>query len=696
MTLSHRTGEAPPADWQFRYSGVRYQPAAGTTILALTTASGEAIGYMERGHINVWKSSDAWVSSTALVRPGDYDFNDTGTSIVLVVPTVAGEEYVLVRETPLEPYVEFADGANLTAEQLNRLARVSLYRDQEQADALLTGGIGGGGTGGSGTVVRVQGGAGLTGDITVSGSLNVGQGTGITVATDTVAVNRAVTDAWYASTTHGHAIVTTAAPGFMSAADKAALDALVTAPPPTAGDLDSLTDVVISGPVANEVLAYDGTRWKNSPAGGGLSPDVRADRTWSTALAGNPATGTVRVNSATTLTVTQVVLHVVNGVGVNQEAALRTVSNGSTLRMTHSNGTMTFTVGSSSFANSVATFTVATSTNAPQPTNGSVVSMVFSSSASQGGVIELNQLNDVTLTSPANDQVLKYNSASAQWINAAAPAGGAVSLDGLTDVTITTPATDQVLKYNGSTWVNAAAPGGGGGTVTQVTGGAGLTGNITTSGSLAVGAGAGVTVNADDVAINRAVVDTWYATAAQGTLAGTALQPGSVDLGYTAATRTITNTGGDGVALPLFGTAAGLVPGTASGTTNFLRADGTWAAPPGGGGSGTVTSVQGTAPIVASASTTVPVISITAASGSAPGSMSSADFTKLAGIAPGATANVGTVTGVTGTAPIVSSGGAAPAISIAAATTSAPGSMSAADKVVVNRLADLSTLPVLP
>ena len=46
----------------------------------------------------------------------------------------------------------------------------------------------------------------------------------------------------------------------------------------------------------------------------------------------------------------------------------------------------------------------------------------------------------------------------------------------------------------------------------------------------------------------------------------------------------------------------------------------------------------------------------------------------------GYTSNLGTVTGVTGTAPIVSSGGTAPAISITAATTGAAGSMSAADK----------------
>ena len=40
----------------------------------------------------------------------------------------------------------------------------------------------------------------------------------------------------------------------------------------------------------------------------------------------------------------------------------------------------------------------------------------------------------------------------------------------------------------------------------------------------------------------------------------------------------------------------GLAPASGGGTTNFLRADGTWAAPPGGGGSGTVTSVAMTVP----------------------------------------------------------------------------------------------------
>lgn len=34
--------------------------------------------------------------------------------------------------------------------------------------------------------------------------------------------------------------------------------------------------------------------------------------------------------------------------------------------------------------------------------------------------------------------------------------GGAVKLDDMTDVTITTPSSGQVLEYNGTKWVNAS------------------------------------------------------------------------------------------------------------------------------------------------------------------------------------------------------------------------------------------------
>lgn len=125
-----------------------------------------------------------------------------------------------------------------------------------------------------------------------------------------------------------------------------------------------------------------------------------------------------------------------------------------------------------------------------------------------------------------------------------------------------------------------------------------------------------------------------------------------------------------------------------------------------------VSSVTGTAPIASSGGTT-PAISISPASATDPGSMSSAHWTKLEGIAAGAEVNVNAdwnaisgdaqilnkptlasvatsgsyndltnkptiVSSVTGTAPIVSSGGTTPAISINAASSTEAGSMSSA------------------
>jgi hypothetical protein len=69
---------------------------------------------------------------------------------------------------------------------------------------------------------------------------------------------------------------------------------------------------------------------------------------------------------------------------------------------------------------------------------------------------------------------------------------------------------------------------------------------------------------------------------------------GATNLGYTAATRVLTSDTGTDVTLPLVSSGdAGLAPASGGGTTNFLRADGTWQAPAGGG---TVTSVGMTVP----------------------------------------------------------------------------------------------------
>jgi len=85
-----------------------------------------------------------------------------------------------------------------------------------------------------------------------------------------------------------------------------------------------------------------------------------------------------------------------------------------------------------------------------------------------------------------------------------------------------------------------------------------------------------------------------------------------------------------------------------------------------------VSAVTGTAPVVSSGGTT-PAISMAAANTSTNGYLTSADWNTFNG------KGSGTVTGVTATSPVVSSGGAAPVISLPAATTSADGYLTSAD-----------------
>ena len=94
-------------------------------------------------------------------------------------------------------------------------------------------------------------------------------------------------------------------------------------------------------------------------------------------------------------------------------------------------------------------------------------------------------------------------------------------------------------------------------------------------------------------------------------------------------------------------------------------------------GSGTVTSVTGTAPVASSGGTT-PAISMAAATTSVDGYLTSTDWTTFNN------KGSGTVTSVTGTSPVVSSGGVTPAISMPVATTSVDGYLSSTDWTTFN------------
>jgi hypothetical protein len=69
------------------------------------------------------------------------------------------------------------------------------------------------------------------------------------------------------------------------------------------------------------------------------------------------------------------------------------------------------------------------------------------------GAAAIDDLTDVTITTPTTGQVLKYNGSG--WINDTdLTSGGTTALDDISDVAITTAATGNILRYNGTAWVN--------------------------------------------------------------------------------------------------------------------------------------------------------------------------------------------------------------------------------------------------
>lgn len=127
---------------------------------------------------------------------------------------------------------------------------------------------------------------------------------------------------------------------------------------------------------------------------------------------------------------------------------------------------------------------------------------------------DLLAFNGVELVTISATQTLTNKTLTSPTITAPTFSGGQTGLGftSLDDVVLTTPATNDVLVFNGTDWVNQAS-----GVIAGITAGAGLTGGGTSGTiNLDVGAGSGISVAADTVAVDSTVIRT---TGAQ-TLAG--------------------------------------------------------------------------------------------------------------------------------------------------------------------------------
>lgn len=80
--------------------------------------------------------------------------------------------------------------------------------------------------------------------------------------------------------------------------------------------------------------------------------------------------------------------------------------------------------------------------------------------AINGGASTLDDLTDVNASSPNDNQVLSWDTATSKWIASDLPTEPTHTLDNLTDVVITTPSDGAVLTWdnNSSSWIDAAIP----------------------------------------------------------------------------------------------------------------------------------------------------------------------------------------------------------------------------------------------
>ena len=221
-------------------------------------------------------------------------------------------------------------------------------------------------------------------------------------------------------------------------------------------DMSDLSDVVLSSLTDGDILTYQGTAWQNVPrltvqdaeaAGAGevnllqTSPVFSGSATWKKLAEGSNVTLS---DDGTTITITAML----DGTMVSGVSSIEDVDG---------NPGVIGTIVPQTGAVKSKTFTSTDSTIMISNDGTGNVSFVLDA--------DLNELNDVTITSETASDVLKYN--GTEWVNEglAVEELANFSIDG-TDVAVA----GDVLTYNGTDWQPKEASGGGGGIFRYSTG----------------------------------------------------------------------------------------------------------------------------------------------------------------------------------------------------------------------------------
>ena len=201
----------------------------------------------------------------------------------------------------------------------------------------------------------------------------------------------------------------------------------------TGSSIGQLADVNLAvAPQSGQVLAYDGSNWVATAAGGGGGGISLTDLSVSTASAGTAALSYNNVSGVFTFTPPDL------------------SSYAQTANLTIANWDTAYGWGNHASAG----YLVAT---AQDKTNWNL-SYGWGDHAGAGYLTSLGDAAGVTTSKISN-----WDTAFGWGDHGAAGYLTTLALNGVSDVTITSPQTNDVLTYNGSGWVNSVPTGGGGG-----------------------------------------------------------------------------------------------------------------------------------------------------------------------------------------------------------------------------------------
>lgn len=195
------------------YATNRFPGDGGTTTYEFNFTG----GYLQREHVKAYIENAVGERTAVPVNPGNWINSYTLGGLPT---TPVGSTFVIYRETPRLPLVDFTTNSRMTEGNLDITARQGVFVAAEALDQDGGGGGGGGGTGGGGDVFGPPFSA-------YTGIAEFADTSGKRLRSTYVSVNQLLDSiAEKAPSTHTHANATPSTAGFMSALDKTKLDTM--------------------------------------------------------------------------------------------------------------------------------------------------------------------------------------------------------------------------------------------------------------------------------------------------------------------------------------------------------------------------------------------------------------------------------------------------------------------------------------